>query len=336
VRVLDNGKGAMAHDVSANRSEDSSVQGIVYLVLGLSVFSLQDVIMKAFSDEIALQEVIFLRGFVVLLTISSLMVLNGGRKAFVTRQPVLCVLRGFAGFTCFTTFSMALAVLPLADATPLYYTSPLFVIALSIPILGETVGIRSWLAILVGFVGVVLIAQPTADGIDPAMILAIVSALAYSAQSLLARKLGSTESALGMTFYSMLTFVFLSGLSGLVFGNGWLDQFGHPSARYLFRSWSVPTFEQTGLIIVVGFVATAGFFCISQACRLGRAGIVAPFEYSSLPFAALWGWVFWSSIPTATTLVGSALIVGSGIYAIRRELATGRNLIRRRGLRRQV
>jgi drug/metabolite transporter (DMT)-like permease len=319
----------LATNAAASSDEDTNLQGIVYLILGLGVFSIQDVIMKVFSDQIALQEVIFLRGFVVLLPIGYLLLRSGGREAFITRHPILCLLRGLAGFTCFTTFSMALAVLPLADAMPLYYTSPLFVIALSIPILGETVGVRTWMAILVGFVGVVLVARPSAGGIEPAMILAIVSACAYSAQSLLARKLGSTESAFGMTFYSMLAFIGLSGLTGIVFGSGWADHIEHPSAEYLFRTWAVPTLEQTGLIVVVGVVAAAGFYCISQAYRLGQANAVAPFEYSSLPFAALWGWMFWSSIPTTTTVVGSALIVGSGVYIFHRELATRRNRVHR-------
>ena len=317
-------------------TENTTLHGIIYLIVGLCVFSIQDVIMKIFSDEIALQEVIFLRGFVTLLVIISLMVRSGGRKSFVTQRPMLCFLRGLAGFTCFTTFSMALAVLPLADAMPLYYMSPLFVIALSIPLLGEKVGFRSWLAIFVGFLGVLLVVQPNADGIDPAMILALISALAYSAQSLMARKLGATESALGMTFYSMIAFMVLSGATGLIFGNGWLNGFDHPSAQYLFRAWTIPTLAQAGLIVAVGIIAAAGFYCISQAYRLGRASVVAPFEYSSLPFAALWGWLFWSSVPTGTTILGSLLIVGSGIYALRRELISGRNLIQRRGLRRQV
>jgi drug/metabolite transporter (DMT)-like permease len=335
-RLLGNGERAIAYAVAESNAEDKTLQGIMYLILGLSVFSIQDVIMKFFSDQIALQEVIFLRGLVTLLPVSYLIFRNGGKTAFVARQPMLCGLRGLAGFVCFTTFSMALAVLPLSDAMPLYYTSPLFVIALSIPTLGETVGIRSWFAILVGFAGVVLVAQPGADGIEPAMILAIISAIAYSGQSLLARKLGPTESALGMTFYSQLTFIFLSGLTGLLLGSGWFDYFVHPSAQYLFRAWAMPTLEQTSLIVVVGVVAAAGFYCISQAYRLGRANAVAPFEYSSLPFAALWGWLFWGSSPTTTTIIGSALIVGSGIYVIHRELATRRNAIGRRSLRRQI
>ncbi len=274
--------------------------------------------MKFFSTQIALQEVIFLRGLVTLFSISCILYLQGGLAAFNSKQPWLCCLRGLAGFLTFTTFSMALAVLPLADAMPLYYTSPLFVIAFSIPFLGESVKARTWIAIFIGFAGVLFVAQPGADKIEPAMILAILAAIAYSWQSLLAHKLGSTETALGMTFYSMTTFIALSGLMGLLFGSGWLNNLPHPSAQYLFRSWTAPTFNQTILIVVVGLIATAGFYFISEAYRIGQASIVAPFEYSSLPFAVLWGWLFWGTIPTFATIVGSGLIIGSGLFAIHR------------------
>ena len=322
-------------DQAAQFEDNQAMRGITLLVIGLAVFSVQDVIMKLFSDQMALQQVIFLRGLVTLAVIALLLFHAGGGAAFVTRRPVVSMLRGAAGFICFTTFSMALAQLPLADAMPLYYTSPLFVMALSIPLLGEKVGPRSWAAILVGFTGVVLVARPGAAGMDPAMILALVSALAYSAQSLLARLLGATESALGMTFYSMLTFILLSGACGLAFGSGWLDGYDHPSAQYLFRAWTLPSTDQWWMIIAVGLVAAVGFICISQAYRVARASVIAPFEYSSLPFAVFWGWLFWGELPGPATLAGSLLIVGGGLYVLRREMATGRTLIRRRALRRQ-
>ncbi|WP_422378569.1 DMT family transporter [Roseibium sp.] len=296
------------------------MQGILFLILGLAVFSVQDVIMKHFSDQLALQQVIFLRGLVTIVVIALLLARHGRLSAFSARRPVLCIVRGFAGFACFTSFSMALAVLPLADAMPLYYTSPLFVMALAVPLLGETVGWRSWLSILVGFAGVILVARPSAEGLEPGMVLAIAAALAYAIQSLLARALGPTESALGMTFYSQLTFIASSGFLGLAFGNGWLDQIDHPSAQYLFRAWSTPTLDQAALIIALGLIAAAGFYCISQAYRLGQASTVAPFEYSSLPFALLWGWLIWSSVPTAASLIGGGLIIASGLYIMYREM----------------
>lgn len=302
--------------------------GILLLMAGLAVFSLQDVIMKLFSSQIALQQVIFFRGLVTMTLVGALLALQNGARAFVTNRLGLCLLRGVAGFVCFTTFSMALAVLPLAEAMPLYYTSPLFVIMLAVPLLGETVRARSWLAVLFGFAGVLLIARPTTLGVDPAMILALCAALAYSAQSLLARKLGATESALTMTFYSQIAFVVLSGVTALLFGQGRLDVVPHPSFQYLFRAWSVPSTEQAFLIVVLGLIGTVGFLCISQAYRLGPASRIAPFEYSSLPFAVFWGWLIWSDVPTVPIMFGSLLIVGSGLFAFHIALATDRRSAR--------
>lgn len=296
------------------------------LILGLFVFSIQDVIMKVFSDQMAVQEVIFARGVVTLGLISAALYLAQGAGGFRTERPVLNCLRGFFSFICFSSFSMALAVLPLADAMPLYYTAPLFVVILAGPFLGESVSLRIWIAILAGFIGVVLVARPSADGIEPAMILALVSAIAYSAQILLTRRLGATESALGMTFYLTLMFVLFSGLTGVIFGSGWMDRFDHPSAAYLFRAWSVPSLEQVGLLLALGLTGTVGFYCISQAYRYGRANQMAPFEYSSLPFAVLWGWMFWGALPSLPTILGSALIVGGGLFVVYSEVRNLRKM----------
>lgn len=308
----------------SNQRGDNTMAGIGMLILGLFVFSIQDVIMKFFSDQMAVQEVIFARGIVTLTLISAALCYTQGPRGFTTRRPFLNCLRGFCSFICFSTFSMALAVLPLADAMPLYYTAPLFVVVFAGPFLGEKVGLRVWLAIVVGFVGVVVVAQPNGGGIEPAMILAIVSAIAYSAQILLTRLLGSSDSALSMTFYLTLMFVLFSGLTGLGFGSGWMDQFDHPSAAYLFRAWSMPNLSQAGLFLAVGLTGTIGFYCISQAYRFGHANQMAPFEYSSLPFAVFWGWMFWGSLPTIATLLGSVLIVGGGLFIVYSEVRVSR------------
>ncbi|MEM1277812.1 MAG: DMT family transporter [Pseudomonadota bacterium] len=309
-----------------DRPVENTVAGIGLLILGLFVFSIQDVIMKVFSDQMAVQEVIFARGVVTLGLISAALYLAQGAGGFRTERPGLNCLRGFFSFICFSSFSMALAVLPLADAMPLYYTAPLFVVILAGPFLGESVSLRIWIAILAGFIGVVLVARPSADGIEPAMILALVSAMAYSAQILLTRRLGATESALGMTFYLTLMFVLFSGLTGVIFGSGWMDRFEHPSAAYLFRAWSVPSPEQVGLFLALGLTGTVGFYCISQAYRYGRANQMAPFEYSSLPFAVLWGWMFWGALPSLPTILGSALIVGGGLFVVYAEVRSSKRI----------
>ncbi|MEM9603314.1 MAG: DMT family transporter [Pseudomonadota bacterium] len=298
-----------------NADAGNTVAGIGLLILGLFVFSVQDVIMKFFSDRMAVQEVIFARGVVSLCLVGIALYSTQGAKGFSTKRPALNCLRGLCSFVCFSTFSMALAVLPLADAMPLYYTAPLFVVIFAGPFLGERVGLPVWAAIVV-----FLVARPNAGRVEPAMLLAIVSAIAYSAQILLTSRLGSSESALGMTFYLTLMFVLLSGVTGVVFGSGWMDQFAHPSATYLFRAWNMPSLFQTALFLALGLTGTVGFYCISQAYRLAKANEMAPFEYSSLPFAVLWGWLFWGALPAVTTVLGSVLIVAGGLFIVYSKL----------------
>lgn len=317
------------------QSEDTNTKGILFLVVGLSLFTIQDVTIKLFSDELALLQILFLRSLVALLPICWLVYREGGWKAFHTRRPVLNVVRGFLIISCYSSFYMALAVLPLADAMTLFYTNPLFVTALSVPILGEIVGPRRWLALLVGFMGVLIVVQPGVGEMEPAMMLGIFSALAYSATCLLTRHMAATEGGAGMSFHTTVTMIVLSGAAGLAFGDGSFNLIDHPSAAFMFRAWPMPDAFQWMLIVVIGLIAGVGFYCLSQAYRLGRASVVAPFEYSSLPLAVFWGWIFWSSIPTWTTILGSAFIVGSGLYIIRREMVVGRKLVSRRGMRRQ-
>ncbi|MEM8542297.1 MAG: DMT family transporter, partial [Pseudomonadota bacterium] len=141
----------MTRQDSIHRDNDNTLAGIALLVLGLFVFSIQDVIMKVFSDQMAVQEVIFARGIITLAFISAALFVTQGPSGFRTDKPFLNCLRGFFSFICFSTFSMALAVLPLADAMPLYYTAPLFVVVFAGPFLGEMVGLRVWVAIVAGF-----------------------------------------------------------------------------------------------------------------------------------------------------------------------------------------
>ena len=312
---------------------DRNIAGIIYLVAGVSLFSIQDVIIKFFSADLPLLQVMFMRGFVALVPICWLVWHETGGKAFRTDRPVLQIMRGLTGAVCYTSFYMSLAVLPLAEVMTIFYTNPLFIIALAIPLLGEKIGIRSLLAALVGFIGVLVVIRPEQGDVDPAMLLCLFSAVAYAGQSLLSRILGKTESGSGIAFYSMLTFIGFSGVMGLLLGSGAFNQFDHPSAEFLLRAWIWPSGEQLGLIMVIGVIAGLGFYWLAQAYRVGSSSIVAPFEYASLPFAILWGWVFWGSMPETNVIAGSLLIVGSGLYIIRREVTRGRKIMVRKGIR---
>ena len=316
--------------------EASPLRGIAYLVFGLILFSVQDLIVKLLSGGYPAHEIVFIRSVVAMLPILVIVHIEGGFARLRTARAPILILRGLCGFVCFTLYYLAIAALPLADAVTLYYACPLFVTALSGPVLGESVGLRRWAAVLVGFAGVVVMVGPTGGGFDPAMLLAVAAACVYAGMIMMTRRYAKSASGSTMSFYAMLTFVCASGLSGLLIGDGRFSagsEGTHASLAFLLRAWIWPDGFDLLLLAACGLIAGVGFYCLSQAYRIGPASVVSPFEYSSLPWAVLWGFLFWSDLPGPATVVGVALVVGSGLYIIHREGVRDRRVVRGRSLR---
>lgn len=323
----------MSYAALALDRESSPLRGIAFLVFGLSLFTVQDVIIKLLSGGYPTHQIVFFRGLVAMLPILAILFLEGGPRLLRSARRPALILRGLCGFICFTAYYMALAALPLADAVTLFYASPLFVTTLSWPVLGEAVGLRRWLAVSVGFIGVLVMVGPPGGGLDPAMLLAVGSAFAYAGQILMTRRLSRTEAGSTLAFYAMLTFVAASGVVGLAIGDGRFAGSVHPSLAFLLRPWVWPAGADLFLLAICGLIAGTGFYCLGQAYRLGPVSVIAPFEYSSLPWAILWGYLIWADLPSWLTLLGVALVVGSGLYIIHREGVRGRRLVRGRPLR---
>lgn len=315
---------------------DTPLKGIAYLVTGITVFTLQDVIIKSLSGAYPAHEIVFVRGLVGLLPLFIILRLETGAWRPRTRRPGLLLLRGLTGFVSFTAYYMALTVLPLAETATLFYSSPLFVTALALPLLAERVGLRRWLAVAVGFAGVLVVLRPGRGTVEPAMLLAVLAALSYAVMVILTRRLGKSETGAGMSVYSMIFFVLASGASGLALGSGAFDTEAHASAHFLLRAWVWPTWGDLALLVLCGLIAGIGFYCLTQAYRVAPASLVAPFEYTSLPWAVLWGYLFWSDLPGAATWAGLLLVVASGLYIIHRETVIGRRIVAGRPLRPRI
>lgn len=326
----------MSDQVLSPASEDTPLKGVMFLVGGITIFTLQDVIIRTLSADYPAHEIVFVRGLVALLPLAFFVHLAGGARALKTRRPVLVALRGFAGFVSYTTYYLAIAAMPLAKVVTLFYTSPFFVTALAVPLLGEVVGRRRWMAVGAGFVGVVAVMRPVAGTIEAAEILAVLAAVSYAAMALITRYIGRSESSASMSFHAMVVFIVTSGLIGLAIGDGGLDRPGHASAHFLLRAWVVPGPRDLALMALCGLIAGVGFYCLSQAYRVAPPSLVAPFEYTALPWAVLWGYLFWRELPAGPTLVGIVLIVGSGLYILHRENVRGRRMVTGRPLRPRV
>jgi S-adenosylmethionine uptake transporter len=326
----------MAYSTVALGRVDAPVKGVLCVVAGICVFSIQDVIIKSISGAYPVHEIVFVRSLVALAPLLVIAHLDGGLARLRTRRPWVHLLRGGAMLASYTTYYLAIAALPLALAVALFFVAPLMITALSHIVLGEKAHLRRWLAVAVGFAGVVIMTRPGDGAIEPAALFAILAALFYAASVILTRRLGTTENGPSLAFSATLVYLVANALLGLTVGDGALAHSTHPSLEFLLRAWAWPSGLDLALMAFCGLIAGFGFYFLSQAYRLAPAASIAPFEYVGLPLAALWGYLFWNQVPTATTVIGVVLIVGSGLYVLRRESVRGRRVAAGRGLRPRV
>jgi drug/metabolite transporter (DMT)-like permease len=295
---------------------DRQLLGMLCVALGVSVFSIQDVIVKALSDDYPVHQIVVLRSLVSLPVLYGFALLED-RRPVKFRRLGLHVGRGLFLYFAYTTYYLALARLPIADVVALYFIVPIFVAALGIPVLGERVTPRMWAAIGVGFLGVLIVLRPGVGALEAAMLLPIGGALAYACSTLVTRRLGATESAGTMAISAACVYFIAGGATALAVGGAADPTGSHQSLRFLLLPWTLPSARDLGLMAACGVIAAMGFFLLSQGYRLAEANRAALFEYAALPWGILWGYLFFGNLPDAAMLLGAVIIMGAGLYTLR-------------------
>ena len=303
----------------------SSIRGIFCVLAAGATFSTSDMLIKTLSGAYPLHQIVFIRATVALVIILGLfMPLEGGYHNLRTTEWKLHAFRGGCVVVANMSFFVGVAALPLAEATAIFFIAPLFITALSVPFLGEKVGVRRWLSVMVGLVGVVIVIRPGSEVFQYAALAPVLAAFAYAFMQITARKLGGTERASTMAFYVQVTFVLICATSGLTLGDGrFADAVDSPTLLFLLRAWTVPSQFDGGVMLAVGVLSAFGSYLISQGYRLAEATTAAPFEYIVLPMAIMWGVIVFGDWPDAIALLGILLIVASGLYAFWRENVRG-------------
>jgi drug/metabolite transporter (DMT)-like permease len=294
-------------------------QGVAFMCAGVFVFTIQDLIIKDISGLYPVHEIVFVRSFVVLPVILLIAHVEHGLARLWTARLGAHIARSVIMFLAYTSYYLGIAALPLATAVAISFSAPLFITALAGPVLGEKVGPVRWAAIVVGFVGVIVVMWDKIGTVEFAVLLPAVSALCYALSQLHARYMGATESGASLSFYLTVVFFALSGLAGLLTGSGVFEHWSHPSLAFLLRPWSWPPFNDLALMLGCGVVASIGVYCLAQGYRLAEANEAALFEYSALPWAILWGFLFFSEVPGLNTFIGVALVILAGLSIAWRE-----------------
>jgi drug/metabolite transporter (DMT)-like permease len=289
--------------------------GMAALALGIFVFSTQDAIIKAISGDYAVTQAIVVRSLVSLPILAAMVHFEVGLRRLVSKNFWALAFRGGLLLLSYTAYYMAFPALPLAEAIALFFISPIFVTLLAGPLLGERVGLKSWLAVTVGFVGVLFIVRPGSALFEPAALLSLFSAATYALAMIGARKLGSSEPASVMTFYQNGAYlVGAIAIAGVCAALG-LTKLGHPSLDFLVRPWILPTLKDFLLMAACGVIASIAVSLLTYAYRVAEANVVTIFEFTGMIWAPLWGFLFFDEVPRWMTLVGMGLIVLAGLYS---------------------
>lgn len=321
-------------------AQNNPTLAIGFILIGMVLISLNDVLIKELSGDYPLHQMIFVRSAIGILASLVFVQLEGGFAILKTRTPFLHLVRALLVVVANMTFFSALAVMPLADATALFFVAPLMITLLSIPLLGEKVGIRRMSAVAVGFVGVLIMVRPGSDIAENVahwliLLLPVLAALSYALMQILTRRLGLTTKASALAVYIQATFLIVSTGFWIVAGDGrFAEGVEDPSLVFLLRAWTWPAPGDEWLFLTLGLTSAGIGYCLSAAYKSADAATVAPFEYVALPLAILWGWSLWGEVPGPETMAGIALIVCSGLYVFLRERIKRRPLAARRPMRR--
>jgi drug/metabolite transporter (DMT)-like permease len=286
-------------------------KAVAYMLAAGATLTVMDAGIKWLTADYPVPQIAFMRYAIGFFVAAGLAARMGGLATLRTRRLGGHALRSILNLGTMLTFYYSLQVMPLADTIAIGYAAPLCMTALSVPLLKERVGWRRWSAIAVGFVGVVFMLQPSPSGISAGALLALAAAVLYALTLITSRQLSSTESSHTILFYYSVGVLFALGTVGLLpplgVSEGWV------------APWVAPRWHDLWIVLSVGLLGSFGQFFLNQAFRYGEVSLLAPLDYTALIWALLLGLVLWGNFPTATVLVGAAIIVFAGLYVVRRE-----------------
>jgi len=326
-------------DAAAEHARNTKI-GIAFVVLGMVGISINDMLIKQLSGNYPLHQMVFVRSAIGIIFSAIIIQFEGGWSILKTKRPFLHMIRGLTVVVSNLAYFAALAVMPLADATAMFFVAPLFITLLSIPFLGETVGFRRIGAVIVGFIGVLVMLRPGVElpGGGPGifiLMLPVLSAFAYACLQIMTRALGVKSKASAMAFYVQLTFIVVSLLFFAVAGDGrYAEGVENEVVLFLLRAWTWPANADWPLFILLGLLSAVIGYTLAQAYRMANAATVAPFEYVGMPMAIFWGWLIFGTLPDMWVWAGVFLISASGLYVFLRERVRNEPIVGRRRVRR--
>jgi drug/metabolite transporter (DMT)-like permease len=270
------------------------------MFLSVCTFSVMDLLVK-WSSDYPTGEVLFFRGFFGLLPTYFLIPKDKLKTFYTTTRSKEHLFRCLMGLMALIAIVVALRELPLAVVVSLSYSAPLFITVLSIFLLSERVGIFRWLAVLIGFIGVIIIAEPGFKGMNYLYFLPLIFCIGMAFVTITIRKLSTTEPIWLISIFFTIT-ISIAGLATIPMG------------------WVMPNLQDFILLALIGVTGGSANLFLTQSYKLSEVSLVAPLKYLALIFAIIFGYLIWNEIPTIKTLIGASLVIFASLIIFKREI----------------
>ena len=274
--------------------------GFLYMFMSICAFSLMDVIVK-WSVDYPIGQVLFFRGFFGIIFYFFVIPRERINNFYQTKRPGLHALRCLAGLIALISIFIALRKLPLATVVSISFAAPIFTTILSIFLLSEKVGIFRWLAVIIGFIGILVITEPGISELNIYYIFPIIFCLGLSYVAITIRQLSTSEPAWLISFYFSLSITFLSFLT-------------------IPQGWVMPSLNHFILLSLIGIFGGVANLWLSLSYKYSEVSLVTPLKYLALVFAVIFGYFIWEEVPTIKTLLGAFLVIISTLIIFRREI----------------
>ena len=274
--------------------------GFLYMFLSICGFSLMDVIVK-WSVDYPIGQILFFRGFFGIIFYFFIIPRDRLSDFYLTKRPGLHSLRCIAGLIAIVAIFVALRKLPLATVVSISFAAPIFTTIFSIFLLSEKVGVYRWLAVLVGFIGIIIITEPGISELNIYYIFPIIFCLGLSYVAITLRQLSSTEPVWLISLFFSIAITLMSFLT-IPFG------------------WVMPNFNHFVILSLIGIFGGVSNLWLSQSYKYSEVSLVTPLKYLTLVFAIIFGYFIWGEIPTIKTLIGAFLVIISTLIIFRREI----------------
>ena len=299
--------------------KENTPKAIVLIVIGMTAVAFQDVLIKFISSDTNIFLILFFRALlgVVFLTIF----LKIKKKPIIvkTNYPVLTILRVLLFYIAFILYFFSLTKLTLATAVTLFFVSPFFITILSIIFLNEKIGLRRWLALFIGFIGVILVMDPKMHNFNLYATFPIICAFFYALTMIIQKKTSQKDSLYSQVFHIYIVSTLLSFLIGIYLGNANYNSAPNEQYQFLFRAWSLDNTFIVFSLFIIGVCGFIAFLCIFEAYRIGSPPSVAPFEYILIVWSLILSWIIWKETLNFKGYIGLFCIVFGGFYTLIRE-----------------